>query len=511
MTSTATDLTARLLGADLRRDDAEALRYGERTWTWGQLHERVQRAAAGLLDEGVRQGARVAVLEKNHPATLEMAYAGARTGVVTTVVNWRLAPAEVLYALADSSAELLLVGEEFAPVVAGLRERLPALRRVITLGDEYEAWLAAAGPGAPAADVAADDVVLQLYTSGTTGFPKGVMLTHRNVAAHNAAAHQVVVPAADTVAMVPMPLYHVGGLSYALSNLDAGVRIIIVREPVPSVLLDTIESQGVTDTFIVPALIAVLLQDPDLGRRDLSTLRHLLYGASPMPAPLMHACLARFPGILGQVFGMTELAGAVTYLSPADHADADHPERLLSAGLPYPDVEVRVVDGDGADAPIGELWVRSRQVMAGYWNKPEATADTLVADGWLRTGDIARLDDGGYVYLVDRLKDMVVSGGENVYPAEVERVLLEHPSVAEAAVIGVPDARWGETVKAVVVAADGARVDPEELVAHCRQHLAGYKRPTSVDVVEALPRNATGKVLRRELRAPYWAGRDRAV
>ena len=297
-------------------------------------------------------------------------------------------------------------------------------------------------------------------------------------------------------------------------NLAAGARTIVVREPVPSVLLDTIEEQGVTDTFVVPALLAVLLQDPDLDRRDLSTLRHLLYGASPMPGPLMQACLARFPGLLGQVFGMTELSGAVTYLGPEDHADTAHLERLLSAGRPYPGVEVRVVGGDGQDVPtggLGELWVRSAQCMAGYWHRPEATADTLVADGWLRTGDIGRLDDGGFVYLEDRLKDMIISGGENVYPAEVERVLLLHPDVAEVAVIGVPDERWGETVKAVVVPAPGAAPDPAELIAHCRQHLAGYKRPTSVDLVEELPRNATGKVLRRELRAPYWQGQARRV
>ena len=512
---TSTD-TARLLGVDLRRDDGEAVRYGDRTWTWGQLGDRVERVAAALAADGVRPGTRVAVLERNHPATLELAYGGARVGAVTTVVNWRLAPEEVLYALADSTAELLLVGEEFAGVVEALRDRLPALRRVLVVGEPYEAWLAAAprGPVHDGRGADPDDVVLQLYTSGTTGFPKGVMLTHRNVAAHNAAALEVVAPSPDSVAMVPMPLYHVGGLAYALWNLAAGARIVVVRDPVPSVLLDTIEREGVTDTFIVPALIGVLLQEPGLERRDLSSLRHLLYGASPMPGPLMQACLARFPSILGQVFGMTELSGAVTYLAPEHHADTAHPERLLSAGLPYPGVEVRVVAGDGSDVPVGELgelWVRSAQCMAGYWRRPEATADALVEGGWLRTGDIGRVDEGGFVYLEDRLKDMVISGGENVYPAEVERVLLLHPSVAEVAVIGVPDPKWGETVKAVVVPEEGAAVDPAALIAHCRAHLAGYKRPTSVDVVAALPRNATGKVLRRELRAPYWSGQARRV
>ena len=318
MTAVA-DPTARLLGSDLRSDDGEAIRSGEQTWTWAQLRERAARFAAGLRAAGVQPGTRVAFLDKNSPACLEAAYGGAQAGAVTTVVNWRLAPEEWHYVLDDSAAELLFVGPDFVDAAKGLLDRLPQLRTVVVVGgeaDEYEAWLAGNEPGETSYDASPDDVVLQLYTSGTTGFPKGVMLTHRNVAAHNAAALVAVSPTPDTVAMVPMPLYHVGGLAYALWNLSAGARIVIVRDALPTLLLDTIEQHGVTDTFIVPALIGVILQDPTFAERDLSTLQHLLYGASPMPGPLMQACLQRFPGILGQVFGMTELAGAVTYLAP---------------------------------------------------------------------------------------------------------------------------------------------------------------------------------------------------
>ncbi len=505
------------LGARLRTDDAEAVRSEDRTWSWAQLDERVARVGAALRADGVGPDTRVAVLDKNSPAVLEVALGGSRVGAVTAVVNWRLAPEELHFALEDSTAEVLVVGHELAPVVEPLRERLPRLRTVVVLGgpdDGYEPWLAAHEPDPTWAERSPDDAVLQLYTSGTTGFPKGVMLTSRSVAAHDAAAARVVPPAGDAVALVPMPLYHVGGLAYALSKLAAGVRVVVTRDPVPSLLLDVVERERVTETFVVPALVAALLQDPSLPGRDLSSLRHLLYGASPMPAPLMRAALARFPGILGQVYGMTELSGAVTWLSPEDHADAEHPERLQSAGRPYPGVEVRVVDESGTEVPageLGELWVRSEQAMAGYWQRPEATQETLVEGGWVRTGDVARLDEGGFVYLEDRLKDMIISGGENVYPAEVERVLLLDPSVGEVAVIGVPDERWGETVKACVVAAPGASVDPAQLDALCRSHLAGYKRPTSYDVLQELPRNATGKVLRRELRAPFWSGQQRGV
>ena len=501
-----------LLGADLRTDDAEALRFVEagqpdRAWSWAQLGTRADRFAAALRAAGI---SRLAFLDRNYPACLEAAYGGSRAGAVTSSSTGGSRPRRSRTPSSDSQAQLVLVGPELGAGRQGLRGAAAAGAQVVVLGEEYEAWLAAHEPG-PAVQADPGTAVLQLYTSGTTGFPKGVMITHRMIGSHNAAAREVVPIGPDAVALVPMPLYHVGGLAYALSTLASGARTVVLRDPVPGVLLDTLEREGVTHTFVVPALLAALLQERE---RDLSSLQVLLYGASPMPAPLMRASLARFPGKLGQVYGMTELSGAVTYLGPEDHADTAHPERLLSAGRPYPGVELRVVDAAGQDVPtgeLGELWVRSAQCTPGYWGKPEATADTLVEGGWLRTGDIARLDDGGYLFLEDRLKDMVISGGENVYPAEVERVLLLDPSVAEVAVIGVPDERWGETVKAVVVPAEGATVDPAALIALCRQHLAGYKRPTSVDVVDALPRNATGKVLRRELREPYWQGDQRRV
>jgi acyl-CoA synthetase (AMP-forming)/AMP-acid ligase II len=501
--------------------DQEALRYEGRSWTWSQWSERIRRAAMAQVAAGLRPGDRVAFLDKNHPACLETTLACSLVGTANAVVNFRLAPEEVAYVIGDAAARVVFVGAEFVPVVEQIRAKLPSVERVVVLDgggdgpDGYEAWLAQAGPGEPEHRPEPDDCFLQLYTSGTTGFPKGAMLTHRSLAAHNDAATAAFGFTRDAVNMVAMPLFHVGGTSWALAGMAVGARTIVVREVVPEAILDEIARERVTHAFFVPAVYGFLTQLPGVGARDYSSLRCLGYGGAPMPPPLMRQCLELFPVGFYQVYGMTEMSGVFSVLGPADHRDAAHPERLLSAGRPVAGAEVRVVDpATGKDlgpGEVGEFWVLSDQHMAGYWGKPEATAETLLPDGWLRTGDAGYQDEGGYLYISDRVKDMIISGGENVYPAEVERVVAEYPGVADVAVIGVPDDKWGEAVKAVVVAAPGATVDEAGVIAHCRAALAGYKCPKSVDLVDTLPRNPTGKILRRELRAPYWAGRERQV
>jgi acyl-CoA synthetase (AMP-forming)/AMP-acid ligase II len=496
----------------------EALRYEDRAWTWSEWAERLRRAAMAQVAAGLRPGDRVAFLDKNHPACLEITLACSLVGTANAVINWRLAADEVAYAIGDSGARVLFVGAEFVPVVDQIRAKLPAVERVVVVGgdgDGYEAWLGEAASGEPEHRPRPDDCFLQLYTSGTTGFPKGAMLTHRSMAAHNAAAAAAFGFTRDTVNLVAMPLFHVGGTSWALAGMAVGARTILVREVVPDAILDEIAREGVTHAFFVPAVYGFFTQLAGVAERDYSSLRCLGYGGAPMPPPLMRQCLEIFPVDFYQVYGMTEMSGVFSVLGPADHRDAAHPERLLSAGRPVAGAEVRVVDpATGKDlgpGDVGEFWVRSDQHMAGYWAKPEATAETLLPDGWVRTGDAGYRDEAGYLYISDRVKDMIISGGENVYPAEVERVVAEYPGVADVAVIGVPDDRWGEAVKAIVVAAPGATMDEAGLIAHCRSALAGYKCPKSVDVVDTLPRNSTGKVLRRELRAPYWAGRERLV
>ncbi len=381
--------------------------------------------------------------------------------------------------------------------------------------DEYEAWLAAQAPDATAYPVAPGDCFVQLYTSGTTGFPKGAMLTHRGMLAHsrNLSASQDFDPSSRV--QVAMPLFHVGGTSYSLMAISLGARIFMMRTPDPEAALAMLEADNITHTFFVPALTAVMNQIPGAAERDYSSLKALSYGASPMPLPVMRASLKLFSGVLQQVYGMTEQSGAVSVLGAADHVDRAVAHRLVSAGQAIAGVEIEIRDpASGERAPTGErgeVWVRSDQVMGGYWGKPEATAATITPDGWLRSGDGGYLDADGYLYITDRIKDMIISAGENIYPAEIERVIAEHPQVQDVAVIGVPDERWGEVPKAVVVAAPGATIAVGELLAWCRERLASFKCPKSVDVVAELPRNATGKILKKDLRKPYWAGRERQV
>jgi acyl-CoA synthetase (AMP-forming)/AMP-acid ligase II len=425
-----------------------------------------------------------------------------------------LAAPEIAYVINDAEAKLLFVGAEFLPLVQRIRDELTTVEKVIVVGgtdDEYEGWLAAHEPLDTTREAQPDECFLQLYTSGTTGFPKGAMLTHTGMTAHSQATAADAHIDANAHVMVAMPLFHVGGSSFALTGLYFGARIVVVRELDPVSFLDELVAEQITHVFVVPAVLGFLVQVPGVADRDYAHLKAMIYGASPMPLPLLRRCLELFPTDFYQVYGMTEASGAVTSLGPAEHRDRANDHRLASAGKAAPGVELAVVDpltGEhlGPDA-TGEVWVRTRQLMAGYWHKPEASREALVAEGWLRSGDVGQLDADGYLYISDRVKDLIISGGENIYPAEIERVLVEHPDVAEVAVIGVPDERWGEVPKAIVVASTEAP-EAEKLLAHCHDQLASFKCPKSVEFVAALPRNPTGKVLKRELRAPYWPAED---
>jgi acyl-CoA synthetase (AMP-forming)/AMP-acid ligase II len=486
--------------------DKVALAHADRTWTWAQLRDRILRLAGGLRAEGIGEGDRVAFLDKNHPACLETTFAASLLGAAHAVVNFRLSREELAYVINDSTAAVLIVGHEFSAAVEEIRSQIPRLRRIVVLGgpeDEYEALIAGTTPLEKRHQAEPGDCFLQLYTSGTTGWPKGAMLTQEGLAAHNEALLPAYGMDESTVNLVAMPLFHVGGTSWALGSMHAGGRTIIAREVVPGDVLQVIKKENVTHAFFVPAVIQMLLAQDDVVEAT-AGLKVLGYGGSPMPGPLMEKTLSTLGTPMYSVYGMTEMSGVFCVLGPEDHRDPERRHLRASAGRPLSGCVVRVVDPatgkDVASGEVGEFWVKSAQAMAGYWNKPAATEEAFV-DGWLRTGDAGRMNEEGYLFLEDRVKDMVISGGENVYPAEVERVLVEHPDVTEVAVIGVAHEKWGETVHAVVVPAEGATTDAARLIDFTRERLAHYKCPTGVTFVNELPRNPTGKILKRELRA----------
>ncbi|MCZ4499018.1 MAG: long-chain-fatty-acid--CoA ligase [Marmoricola sp.] len=501
--------------------DAEALSYLGRTWTWREWNDRVRRLAGALTGLGIERGDVVGCLDKNHPATVELTFAAASLGAATAIFNWRLAGDEVDYAVNDSGARLLVVGTELLPLVERIRDRISGVEKIVEVtpegaeGDAYEALLADAVPVCRAEETDPEDVCLVMYSSGTTGRPKGVQLRQRNSLAHTVNALDGWEFDEGDKNLVAMPLFHVGGTSYIQQGIHEGVPTVLCREPDGASLAAGI-LQGANRTFLVPAVLAQVLQSGPDAIAVFGKLKTYCYGAAPMPLPLLRAAMEAWPTTdFVQVYGLTEVCGVVTHLMPEAHRDTEHPERLVSAGQVIPGVEVRVVDPstlvEVATGEHGELWFRTPQLMAGYLGKADATAEVITADGWFRTGDMGKVDADGFVYVQDRLKDMIISGGENIYSPEIERVLAEHPSVMEVAVIGVPDEKWGEAVKAVVSLHPGTTATPEELIAYTRERLAHFKCPKSVDVVEALPRNPTGKILKRELRAPYWDGRDSAV
>jgi len=516
---------------DIVRDHARAqggtiaFTYGIEEFSFAELDEGANRVANGLAALGVKPGDRVAFLGKNHPLYFEAFVGAARIGAVMTPVNWRLAAPEIAYILDNCQAHVVFIGEGFAEVLASIRGDCPHVQQVIGIdapdypGTDYRIWRDGFSARAPAHRVRAEDDALQLYTSGTTGKPKGAVMTHgsvlssRDALASGEAMRAWQAPIPGDVTLLAMPCFHISGTGTGIGTMVAGTNSIVLPEYDPTKALDLIANFNISKIFLVPAAIQILLNHPRVGEVDFSRLKYVTYGASPIPLELMREAMRVLGCGFVQMYGMTETSGTIVALDPEDHVPEGSP-RMRSVGKPLAGVEIKIIDEAGqpvAVGTVGEIATRSSKNMRGYWNNPDATASTIDAEGWLRTGDAGYLDEDGYLYIHDRVKDMIISGGENVYPAEVENALYSHPKVADVAVIGVPDAKWGEAVKACVVVKPGEALTEAELIAHARQHIAGYKCPKSVDFIAALPRNPSGKILRRELRAPYWAGKDRAV
>jgi acyl-CoA synthetase (AMP-forming)/AMP-acid ligase II len=488
--------------------DRTATVFGPRVRTFREQADRVARLAGGLRALGVGGGDRVGILALNSDRYAEYLLAVPWAGGVLNPVNIRWSAAEIAYALNDSATCCLLIDESFVATAEMLRQTCPDLRWLVYCGEEsapdgmlnYEELVAAHQPVGDARRCG-DDLAGIFYTGGTTGFPKGVMLSHRNImtAALGSAATGQILPE-GSVLLHAAPMFHLADLAvWTVQTIKGGVHVIIPAFKSNAVWA-AIGGYKVTDVVLVPTMIQMLIDDPAMREYDVSTLRRILYGGSPISQGLLARVMRLLPEVeLTQAYGMTEAGPTATLLWHNDH----HGPRLTSAGRAAPHAQIKIIDDSGGEVStetVGEICVRGDNIMRGYWNRPDETATVLV-DGWYRTGDAGYLDAQGFLHIVDRIKDMIITGGENVYSAEVENALSTHPSVAASAVIGLPSDLWGETVHAVVVAAAGAHIDPADLQTHARARLANYKVPRSIDIVEQLPLSGAGKVLKGQLRA----------
>lgn len=509
------------------RPDAPAYRWGAKTWTFRDLEHETNRIANALANQGIVRGDRVACLTKHHVPCILLTLGALKVGAVCLPVNWRLAPAEAEYIIDHSQARLLMVDEAFsAPFRAGGNVKASSDCAVLCTEKTIEGiqgmedWYASQVTDFQAVTAEPDDAALQLYSSGTTGLPKGVVLSHRGLLSTSRVVSSEWRFGSEKVLGNPLPTFHVAGMTMLLLTLYTGGVTSAYSDFDPVGFIDSIGTHRITHCFVVPAMLLFMLQSSAAQKGDYSSLELIAYGGSPIADTVLQQAMSVFKCDFLQVYGLTEVSGPATFLSQEDHRRAaQEPSLLRSAGRPIGNCRLRIVDPvSGKDLPegeTGEVWLESVRNLKEYWRDAEATRRAFPEGrnergGWFRTGDGGYLKDG-YLYINDRIKDMIISGGENIYPAEIENHLMKHPAVADSAIIGVPDATWGEAVKACVVLKPGAQVTEREVIDWMRERLAHYKCPKSIDFVEALPRNPSGKILKRMLREPYWQGQQRAV
>lgn len=506
-----------LLNNVRRYPEKLALICGNTRLTYNEFNNRCNRLANSFKLFGLNKGGHFCLLSKNCHIHFELFFAGAKAGTVFVPLNYRLSARELIYIINDSESKCLFFAKEYIPVVEAIRNDLKDVENYICIDEKidgyhfYEEILKNGDPKEPdSSSIKDDDIVTIIYTSGTTGYPKGAMISHKNRISdmiNQVTDNEYIEP--EDIHLNVGPLYHIGALSQSQGHIYRGCTVVILKEFDPKRIYELIEKEKINSFWAAPTMIQMLLDYPDKEKYDLSSVKTITYAGSPIPIELLKRAINFFGASkLIQFFGMTETGPQISHLRRKDHVfDGTEKQlkRLRSVGIECQNVHVRIVDDNDQDVPtgqIGEILVKSEGVTKGYWKKPEETEKAL-KNSWFHTGDMGYLDEDRYLYIVDRKKDMIITGGENVYSAEVENVLCMHPSVSEAAVIGVPHEKWGETVKAIVVLKPGESATEEEIIEFCKKNLASYKKPTSVEFVNELPKTASGKILKRELREKF--------
>ncbi|MBE9572878.1 MAG: long-chain-fatty-acid--CoA ligase [Proteobacteria bacterium] len=492
-----------------------------RRWTYAQFNERVNRLAHALSTLEVNKGDRIGMLSVNCNQYMETYFATAKLGAIFVPLNFRAKADELNYMIANAEAKILCVGSRYLDIVDSLLPYLPTIKNCISIDSAnngkfyYEDLINSSSPDESMCEIGDEDITILMYTAGTTGRPKGVPLTHNAFVSYVLDNVEPASPEIEERNLLTVPLYHVAGIQAMLAAFYGGRTVVLMRQFEVKEWMKTVQKEQATRAMVVPTMLKRIIDDPDFTNYDLTNLKVITYGAAPMPFEVIKKAIEVMPWVrFINAFGQTETASTIAALGPEDHViEGDEEERdkklkrlTSSIGRPLSDVEVKIVDNNGNTVPpgsTGELLVRGPRVMTGYWGDEEKTSQVISPDGWLRTGDMGWIDDEGYIYLAGRGDDMIIRGGENISPEEVEEVLRAHPKVEDAAVIAVPDPEWGQQPRAIVVLRQGEEASPEDIIEFCRERLAGFKRPRSVVFVDALPYNQMGKVLKKELRAKY--------
>ena len=499
--------------------DAVAFKFNDLEMTYREYDLKANQVANGIITAGCAPNSRIAVLAKNSVMYAEILFGSLKSRTALVGLNWRLAGPEVAFVLNDSKSEVLFVGPDFYRLVDSVKHDFTHVKQIIAIGDghsewqDYESWRNSFDAMDPGLTGCGDDDVIQLYTSGTTGLPKGVRLTNKNINASTPMVEETWGKDwhENSVNFILSPLFHVAGSNIVLMGVVFGCKNIVISEPDPGTILRLIDKERIETAFMVPALIQFLLNHPDAKTTDFSSLRQIVYGASPISEDTLLRAIEMMGCEFWQVYGLTETSGIGTTLAPEHHDPSLG--KLRSCGQKYTGVDIKIIDDSGSEVPmgeVGEIAIKSPVVMKGYWNRVEANEESIF-DEWFLTGDAGYFDADGFLYIYDRVKDMIISGGENIYPAEVENALMSHPDIIDAAAVGVPDDKWGETVKGFVILKERARISESEIIESTKEVIASYKCPTSINFIKEMPRNPSGKILRRQLRAPYWSNKGRNV